>query len=107
MDFLPLFIRKTTSVTDLLSYILCNSEKVSSNREEYPSKQIYKSTAGQYQPIRVADGPITACYRFIKNASWDAPKGEKIPFQKGGEILLTEFPSPERIPYSKYQQKTL
>ena len=31
----------------------------------------YNSIAGHYQPVRVADGPITARYRFIKNASYD------------------------------------
>ena len=30
----------------------------------------YKSIAGRYRPVRVADGPITARYRFIKNARW-------------------------------------
>ena len=33
---------------------------------------LYKSIAGSYWPVRVADGPITARYRFIKNASWVA-----------------------------------
>ena len=32
---------------------------------------LYKSIAGRYRPVRTADGPITARYRFIKNASWD------------------------------------
>ena len=36
-----------------------------------PVSIIYKSTAGRYRPVRVADGPITARYRFIKNASWE------------------------------------
>ena len=31
---------------------------------------LYKSIAGRYRPVRVADGPMTARYRFIKNASW-------------------------------------
>ena len=30
----------------------------------------HKSIAGRYRPVRVADGPITARYIFIKNASW-------------------------------------
>ena len=30
---------------------------------------LYKSKAGRYRPVRVAEGPITARYRFIKNAS--------------------------------------
>ena len=32
---------------------------------------LYKSIAGRYRPVRVADGRITARYRFIKNAYWD------------------------------------
>ena len=36
----------------------------------YPVSILYKSIAGRYWPVRVADGPITACYRFIKTASW-------------------------------------
>ena len=34
-----------------------------------PASILYKSIAGRYRPVRVADGPITARYRFIKNAS--------------------------------------
>ena len=37
-----------------------------------PVNILYKSKAGCYRPVRVADGPITACYRFIKNASWES-----------------------------------
>ena len=36
----------------------------------HPVSILYKSIAGRYRPVRVADGPITARYRFIKNASW-------------------------------------
>ena len=36
-----------------------------------PVSILYKSIAGRYRPVRVADGPITARYRFIKNASRD------------------------------------
>ena len=35
-----------------------------------PVSILYKSIAGRYRPVRVADGPITARYRFKKNASW-------------------------------------
>ena len=35
-----------------------------------PVSILYKSIAGRYRPVRIADGPITARYRFIKNASW-------------------------------------
>ena len=36
----------------------------------YPVSIPHKSIAGRYRPVRVADGPITARCRFIKNASW-------------------------------------
>ena len=36
----------------------------------FPVSILYKSIAGRNRPVRVADGPITARYRFIKNASW-------------------------------------
>ena len=32
---------------------------------------LHKSIVGRYRPVRVAVAPITASYRFIKNASWD------------------------------------
>ena len=35
-----------------------------------PASILYKSTAGHYRPVRVADGPITTHCRFIKNAYW-------------------------------------
>ena len=34
-----------------------------------PLSILYKSIAGRYRPVRVADGLITARCRFIKNAS--------------------------------------
>ena len=34
----------------------------------YPASILYKSTAGRYRPVSYPDGPITARYRFIKNA---------------------------------------
>ena len=36
-----------------------------------PVSILYKSIAGRYRPVRVADGPITARCRFIKNAIRD------------------------------------
>ena len=36
----------------------------------FPVNIFYKSITGRYRSVRVADGPITARYRFIKNASW-------------------------------------
>ena len=36
-----------------------------------PVSILHKSITGHYRPVRIADGPITARYRFIKNASWE------------------------------------
>ena len=36
-----------------------------------PASSLYKSTEGRYRPVSYPDGPITARYRFIKNAYWD------------------------------------
>ena len=36
----------------------------------FPVSILHKSIAGRYRPVKVADGPITARCRFIKNASW-------------------------------------
>ena len=36
-----------------------------------PASILYKSIAGRYRPVRVADRPITTRYRFIKNAYWE------------------------------------
>ena len=36
-----------------------------------PASILYKSIAGRYRPVSYPDGPITARYRFIKNAYWD------------------------------------
>ena len=36
-----------------------------------PASILYKSTESRYRPVSNPDGPITARYRFIKNAYWD------------------------------------
>ena len=36
----------------------------------HPASILYKSIAGCYRPVSYPDGPITARYRFIKNAYW-------------------------------------
>ena len=41
------------------------------HQKKNPASILYKSIAGRYRPVRVADGPITALYRFIKNAYWE------------------------------------
>ena len=38
----------------------------------YPASILHKSIAGLYWSVRVADGPITARYRFIKYVNWEA-----------------------------------
>ena len=40
------------------------------NNDNTPASILYKSIAGRYRPISYPDGPITARYRFIKNAYW-------------------------------------
>ena len=35
-----------------------------------PASILYNSTAGRYRLVSYPDGPITARYRFIKNAYW-------------------------------------
>ena len=46
----------------------------------FPVSILHKSIAGCYRPVRVADGPITARCRFIKNASWEAGLSPKVVF---------------------------
>ena len=48
-----------------------SAESCSLYSTRIPVSILYKSIAGRYRLVRVADGPITARYRFIKNASWD------------------------------------
>ena len=50
---------------------------------------LYKSIAGRYQPVRVADGPITARYRFIKNAYWVLGKNRKISKPRQNKCFVT------------------
>ena len=41
-----------------------------------PARILYKSLAGRYQPVSYPDGPITARYRFIRNAYWVTGQGK-------------------------------
>ena len=50
------------SANDFRSTCMCSC----SNHTHYPVSILHKSIAGRYRPVRVADGPITACYRFSK-----------------------------------------
>ena len=54
---LPLRIASSESITD-------------SPHIEVPISILYKSIAGRYRPVSYPNGPITARYRFIKNAYW-------------------------------------
>ena len=48
--------------------MLCSIPAIS--KTEFPASIFYKSIAGRYRPVSYPDGPITARYRFIKNAYW-------------------------------------
>ena len=48
---------------------------VTNKRYNVPVSILYKSIASRYRPVSYPDGPITAGYRFIKNASWDTVRG--------------------------------
>ena len=52
-----------------------------------PVKILHKSITGRYRPVRLADGPITARCRFIKNASWVQYRAFR-----GDRYILVEFP---------------
>ena len=41
-----------------------------------PVSILYKSIAGRYRPVGYPDGPISARYRFIKNAGWGYRMGQ-------------------------------
>ena len=58
-----------------------------------PVSILYKTIAGRYRPVRVADGPITARYRFIKNASW----GRLYVLPKNQDVLRTAFENIQRL----------
>ena len=66
---------RDTMMAFLLSCKLhCKNECVFCNAACHnPVSILHKSKAGRYRPVRVADGPITARCRFMKNASWEVP----------------------------------
>ena len=43
-----------------------------------PVSIVHKSTASRYRPVSVADGPITARCRFIKNANWEETQKNRV-----------------------------
>ena len=53
-----------------LEPIIFDLNRPTPNRMCVCSKHFYKSIAGRCRPVSYPDGPITARYRFIKNAYW-------------------------------------
>ena len=51
-------------------YVCWDAPYITYQPVHFPASILYKSIAGRYPPVRVADGPRTARYRFIKNAYW-------------------------------------
>ena len=50
--------------------------------KSHPVSILHKSIAGRYRPVRVADGPITDRYIFMKNASWAVIQREFVRFNR-------------------------
>ena len=93
----PLFYSGFTSLSTIFSVISLRylDEAGNSMLTLSPVSILHKSIAGRYRSFRVADGPITACYRFMSNASWERAVSPKyhapdtwhdIPL---GQIILT------------------
>ena len=51
--------------------VTCQIRRLLFGKVHIPGSILYKSIAGRYRPVSYTDGPITARYRFIKNANWD------------------------------------
>ena len=49
---------------------MISSFKVDTLGTTFPASILYKFLAGRYRPVSYPDGPITARYRFKKNAYW-------------------------------------
>ena len=55
-------------------YILPNTDSNNAaSFYDHPASILHKSIAGHYRPVSYPDGPITARYRFMKNAYWEWP----------------------------------
>ena len=50
----------------------------SENIKTIPKIILHRSIAGRYRPVKLADGPITARCRVIKNASWDQTYAQRL-----------------------------
>ena len=82
-----------------LYYMICHIQINSNVRKwvnvmRYPVSILYKSIAGRYRPVRVADGPITARCRFIKNASWVLEQGPSVKLASCKSALTPPRPRP-------------
>ena len=60
-----------TAQADLSLHWTHTTEGTFSQVAANPPNILYKSIAGRYRPVSYPDGPITARYRFIKNAYWE------------------------------------
>ena len=69
-DLTPYSEASDLSLDSLPRSVWSKTEEIRPIVSFYPVSILYKSIEGRYRPVRVADGPITARYRFIKNASW-------------------------------------
>ena len=52
----------------------------------FPDSILYKSIAGRYRPVSYPDGPITARYKFVKNAYWVRMVSSKSYREAGGGV---------------------
>ena len=62
-----------TEQYSIVPFVLAGTFRITQSKinDPNPASILYKSIAGRNRPVRVADGPITARYRFIKNAYWE------------------------------------
>ena len=68
-----LTLTKTLDNGKQFSYIITYYWTVS-RFNTFPASILYKSTASRYRPVSYPDEPITARYRFMKNAYWVHPE---------------------------------
>ena len=101
-DFVAVLTWETTLVASwLLSCTLVPFWKGSYSVRKDPVSTVsilYKSIAGRYRPIRVADGPITALYIFINNSSWGICSFWVDPFSEGNKNYFDSVTSFESVP---------
>ena len=64
----------------------------------YQASILYKSIASRYLPVSYPDGPITARYRFIKNAYWVVACGGRITSPRTSVYVFKSFMIIESVP---------